>query len=356
MVSELIRCGWEVHVAAPNLAEFPDTLARLGAMGAKCHEISLNRTGMSPIDDLKSLLSTILVTRKIRPDKVFTYTIKPVIYGSIAARLTGVPSAYAMITGLGYAFIGKARGRKAIVRFVARNLYRLALSGLDKVFFQTTDDLELFREFGILTDQASVSIIDGSGVDVEYFRPAPLPKGKVAFILVSRLIGEKGVRDYVSAAALVKQSYPDTIFHLVGGLDSNPDGISKNEVVEWQNDGLVVWHGEVSDVRPFIEDAHVYVLASHREGIPRAALEAMAMGRAVIATNAPGAKEVVEKDQNGLLVPVQDTKGLSEAMMQLVENPKLVIPMGKRSIEIANGRFELKTVTKDLLRKMGIKP
>ncbi|XKH59511.1 glycosyltransferase family 4 protein [Halomonas sediminis] len=355
LVQALIKAGLEVHAAAPGLGDAPTTRRKLEDWGVVTHDIPMQRTGLNPWRDLVTLQALYRLMRSIRPEAVLGYTIKPVVYGLLAAWLAKVPKRYALITGLGYAFAGEARGKRALVFQVVRRLYAAALNRADRVFFQNPDDEALFRELGILSKRVPSQVLNGSGVDMTHFAVAPLPEGPPRFLLIARLLGDKGVRQYANAARRIKQQHPEMVFQLAGGVDSNPDSITQDELDTWVEEGTIAQLGWLSDVRPAIADCSVYVLPSYyREGTPRSVLEAMAMGRAVITTDAPGCRETVIEGDNGYLIPVKDVDALVEAMQHFIDHPALVQTMGRRSHEIAQDRYDVHKVNAVMLEAMGI--
>jgi glycosyltransferase involved in cell wall biosynthesis len=290
--------------------------------------------------------------RRIRPSHVLGYTIKPVLYGSLAAWLAGVPRRSALITGLGYAFQGQANERGGL-RVLVQWLYGLALRRTHKVFFQNPDDQTLFRSLGLLLPGTPSCVVNGSGVDVEAFAVAPVPAAP-HFLLIARLLGDKGVREYAQAAQRTRALYPQVRFSLVGWLDENPDAIAQTELSAWVQAGTMNFLGRLSDVRPAIESCSVYVLPSYREGTPRTVLEAMAMGRAVITTDAPGCRETVVDGDNGFLVPVQSVDALAEAMARFITDPTLVARMGQRGRQLAEEKYDVHKVNAVMLQEMGL--
>ncbi len=352
LIVDLMTKGFDVHVAAPELVINATVLSQLETFGVTAHDIQMQRTGMNPFADLKALLSMWRLMRQLKPDYVLSYTIKPVIYGSLAAWLAHVPNRFALITGLGFAFMGD--GRRSRVLALVQTLYRAALRHCQVIFFQNPDDEALFRQSNILTAQANTCVVNGSGVDVGQFSETAFVDTEVPrFLLIARLLGDKGVREYVQAARQIKQKYPNIQFDLVGGLDANPTSISQDELDEWVAAGTVNFLGRLSDVRPAIEASSVYVLPSYREGTPRTVLEAMAMGRAVITTDAPGCRETVIDGDNGFLVSVKNADALSQAMEKFIQQPKLIASMGKRSREIAVEKYDVHKVNDVMLRRMG---
>ncbi|MBY6192898.1 glycosyltransferase family 4 protein [Marinobacter hydrocarbonoclasticus] len=354
LLRALVAKGLDVHVAAPDLADVPDIRTELEALGITLHEIGLKRTGTNPVADLATVAELWRLMRRIRADYVLGYTIKPVIYGSLAAWLAGLPNRFALVTGLGYAFTGEASGKRGLLRKLIQRLYRFGLSKSRKVFFQNPDDEALFRQLKLLPADIPSCVVNGSGVDVADYALAPLLE-KPSFLLIARLLGDKGVREYAQAARKVKTQYPDAVFRLVGWIDDNPDAISQQELDEWVNTGIVEFLGKLADVRPAIADCNVYVLPSYREGTPRTVLEAMAMGRPVITTDAPGCRETVTDGDNGFLVPLKAVDELAAAMIRFIENPKLVGKMGQRSRQVAEQKYDVHRVNEFMLAEMGIK-
>ncbi|WP_083004984.1 glycosyltransferase family 4 protein [Halomonas sp. GT] len=356
LVQALIKAGLDVHVAAPGLIEDTTTRQQLEAWGAVAHDFPMQRNGLNPWRDALTLYALYRLMCKIRPEMMLSYTIKPVIYGLLAAWLASVPRRYALVTGLGYAFASQARGKRALVYQVVRRLYAAALNRADKVFFQNPDDDALFRELGILHERVPSQVLNGSGVDMNHFTVAPLPAGPPRFLLIARLLGDKGVRQYADAARRIKQRHPEIVFQLAGDTDSNPDTITREELDAWVKEGSIHHLGWLNDVRPAIADCSVYVLPSYyREGTPRSVLEAMATGRAVITTDAPGCRETVIEGDNGYLIPVRDVDALEAAMQTFIDSPALVQTMGRRSFEIAKDRYDVHKVNAVMLHSMKIK-
>lgn len=353
LIDELLEAGKDVHVAAPDLAPRGDVALALARKGVRLHSIPLQRTGLNPIRDVRLLLSLIILMLRLRPQFVLSYTIKPVVYASIAAWVVGVKHRFALVTGVGYAFTGNASGKRALLRCVIQRLYRFALKRTHRVFFQNPDDEALFRKFQLLSESVPSSIVDGSGVDVAEYSVTSMPD-KPCFLLIARLLGDKGVREYAEAAQNVKTVYPDVVFRLVGWIDENPDAITQRELDQWTDSGLLEFLGKLDDVRPAISDCTVYVLPSYREGTPRTVLEAMAMARPIITSDAPGCRETVIDGENGYLIPVKDTEALANAMFRFIDQPEIVVPMGRRSREIAEQRYDVRKVNRAMLEGMGI--
>jgi len=355
LIKSLTESGLEVHAGAPELTRSSAALEMLNGWGVICHDIPLERTGINPVGDIKCFLGLYRLMCAIKPDAVLCYTIKPVIYGITAAWMANVTKRVALITGLGYAFYETISMKGRLVQYVAHKLYKAALSRATLIFFQNPDDEGLLRRLNIVPVRVPSVVVNGSGIDLSHFKCAPLPTGNVVFLLIARLLGAKGVREYVAAAREIRAKNPEVVFQLVGGIDGNPDSIDVAEVEQWQEDGVIDYLGRLDDVRPAIQDASVFVLPSYYpEGTPRTVLEAMAMGRAVITTDAPGCRETVVDGDNGFLVPVKSVFELVVAMQRFIDNPELITRMGKRSRQIAEDKYDVHKVNQVMLSAMGI--
>jgi glycosyltransferase involved in cell wall biosynthesis len=352
LLSEIKAKGFEVHVSLPVPADDDWIAKEFRSMGVIVHESPIARAGMNPFRDMYYFLHLCRLMLKIRPSHMLSYTIKPIIYASLAARFAGVPNRFALVTGRGYAF--EENSKRIHVGNLARWLYRLALSRNKLVFFQNSDDEELFRERGLVAADKRTAVVNGSGVGLDEFSVTPFPS-KTSFLLIARLLGAKGIREYVVAAGLLRNHGSDVRFSVVGWIDDNPDSISEDELAGWKTEGIVDFLGKQTDVRPAIADSSVYVLPSYREGTPRTVLEAMSMGRPIITTDAPGCREPVIPGENGFLVAVQSTDELAAAMRKFIEDPSLIEKMGARSREIAEDRYDVHKVNDAMLHEMDIK-
>lgn len=355
LLQQMVACGHEVHAACPDFDSDVTTRGILDGMGVITWTIPLSRTGLNPLRDAWTLVALLRLMERVRPAHVLAYTIKPVIYGMLAAGLRRVPGRAALITGLGYAFTEAGSGRRGLLRVLLQSLYRLALRTARVVIFQNPDDRRLFEEMK-LVEAGRCRQVNGSGINLERFFPAgfPDPKQGVQFLLIARLLRDKGIREYVAAARRLRARHPDCRFHLVGWIDSNPAAFKADEVEEWTREGIVQYHGRLEDVRPILAQAHVYVLPSYREGTPRTVLEAMAMGRPVVTTDAPGCRETVVEGENGFLVPVKAVEELATAMERFIVNPALIASMGKASRLLAVTRFDVQAVNAALFDAMGL--
>ena len=320
---------------------------KIEELGIPFRSIPVDRKSLSPLADLRLLFHLYFFYRTEKPDVVHHFTIKPVIYGSIAAHLAGVPRIVNTIPGLGYVYTGD----KGWLRKIVDSLYRIALSCADVVMFQNEDDRRLFTESGIVNPQKT-ELVPGSGVSVDHFSPYSTVDheadsfSNTTVLLVSRLLRDKGINEFVAAARLVKNALPGTRFQILGGIDErNPTAIPIQEVRDWQAEGVIEWLGHTDGVRPFLAKADIVVLPSYyREGVPRSLLEAAAMEKPVIATDSVGCRDAVEPNKTGLLVPAKDVSSLAEAIIILAKNPQLRREMGKAGRERVMRKFDERIV------------
>jgi glycosyltransferase involved in cell wall biosynthesis len=352
MLRAMTSRGHMVVAAAPDESEsVTDALADIGVRFVR---VPMARAGLDPVDDLRTLIALHRLVRSEGADIVLAYTAKPVIYGLIAARLARVRLRAALISGRGSALAGGDGWQRRVLAGVMRALYAVALRGAHVIFFQNPDDEAFFRSSHLVGRRQRRVRINGSGVDLEHYAPAPLPDGPVTFLMVGRLLREKGVFEFVEAARLLRASGARARFQLLGGLDPNPSSISEDALRGLQEEGTIEYLGSVDDVRPAIADAHVIVLPSYHEGMPRSVLEGMSMARAVITTDAPGCRETVVTGENGFLVPPRDAAALAEAMRALIAEPRLVTGMGQRGRRLAELRFDVHGVNQVILETLGL--
>lgn len=353
LIADMQRAGHKVSAAVP----IEDMLDTVDDLGIDIYPFKLGRTGMNPLQDLDTVWQLRSLMRRLRPDMTFAYTIKPVVWGTLAARLCGVPQRYAMITGLGTTFASPVSAKARAFRRLVALLYRSGVAGSTKVFFQNPDDLQDFRDMGVIRDTAKAVRTMGSGVNLQRFPRAPLPEGPPVFLFIARLLREKGIAEFVTAARAIKKQYPQARFIAVGHHDPHlPHAISADDLAGWKAESVVDFVGGVTDVRPWLVQASVFVLPSYyREGTPRSALEAMARGRAVITTDSPGCRETVRDGENGLLVPPQDTEALATAMARFLQSPDLIARMGDASYTRAANEYDVRKVNQRILETMGLR-
>ncbi len=343
LLRELKARGCDVVAAAPaGPAWVDEALARWRVRRVV---LPLHRTGTNPLRDLELLRALRRLLRTERPQALLAYTVKPVIYGLLAAGAAGIPRKVALITGLGFTFLQARTTAQALLQRIVRGLYRRALRRADVVLFQNRDDEQAFRRLGLLRDGQDVRFVAGSGVNLDRYAARPLPQGPRRFVLIARLLLDKGVREYLEAAVRLHAEQPDTVCELVGPLEDHPAAISASDVERAVRSGAIVWHGAVRDVRPYLAASHVYVLPSYREGMPRTVLEALAVGRPVITTDAPGCRETVVPERNGVLVPAADSDALYRAMLRFARAPEAELAaMGAASRAMAEAEFDVRKV------------
>jgi glycosyltransferase involved in cell wall biosynthesis len=339
--------GYEVHIASRTGTS--NEIKQLKQESLQFHSISFHRSSTGLWQEFKTLLELNKLYKEIQPDIVHHVTIKPVLYGTLVARWVGGIKILNAISGLGYLFI--AQGWQSSIR---KKLllwgYRAILYGKKVwILFQNPDDQALFFQHKIIHPQYT-SIIKGSGVDLNQFALSAIPKGKIQIILVARMLWDKGVGEFVESATVLKKQGIDADFILVGSIDpGNPESISTKQLEQWNRSGVVKWLGERSDITQLLTESHIAVLPSYREGLPKSLIEAAAVGRPIITTDVPGCREVVKEGENGFLVPARDAKKLAVVIKKLINNPKLLIVMGKKSRLIAEQEFSIqKVITKTL--------
>jgi glycosyltransferase involved in cell wall biosynthesis/GNAT superfamily N-acetyltransferase len=371
LIKAMLAKGIKVYTAANG--RNPDTEAKLHAIGVEYFPIRIARAGMNPLDDITTIFDLIRLMRRVKPGMVLSYTIKPVIYGGLVARLSGVQNVFSMIEGLGSVFMPWESLSQIFSSIAAKWLYRIGLLASKRVFFLNPDDFNQFIRERYVSKRKAV-LLNGIGIDLAYYTKEELAKSSpLRFLMITRLLKSKGVREYVAAAKLVKASYRNIEFILAGCLDDNPSSIKQEELDLWQREGIVNHVGLIDDVRPLLKGCHVYVLPSfYREGTPRTLLEAMAAGRAIITTDNPGCRETVDRSvnepvwkteentdklkrgRNGIIVPIKDVESLAAAMKFFSKHPEQIAIMGKESRSYAEERYDVHKVNAVILREMGL--
>lgn len=352
LIRDLVAAGHEVVGCAPDGE--PATIRRLAEMGAEYRPLGFRRNGMNILADLGSLAEMRSLLREIRPDILLSCGAKPVIYGTIAGRLAGVPRRFAMIEGMGYAFCEGGEGRRRLTRRLLTTLYRMALPLADTVFVLNGDDRRLMLESRMVGDPRRLEQVNGTGIDLTAFPAEPMPDGPPRFLMIARLLRDKGVVEYVEAARVVRAKRPEAAFILIGRLDTNPASVTAAELEGWTRAGLVTWLGEMDDIRPELARCSAYVLPSYREGMPRTVLEAMATGRPVIATDVPGCRDAVAAGTTGLLVPPRDPAALAQAMLDLLGDPARAAAMAAAGRARAEQVFDVREVNARIMERMGL--
>lgn len=342
LLQAMTKKDYEVHVIAPKDEKTKNILQE---NKIQFHALNNNRHSVSFLDNISYFLKIYRKIKEINPTMCLTYTIKPGIYGIIAAACANVKKRYAVITGLGYSFI--ATGIKAnIVKTIVSCLYLISFKLCEKVIFQNEDDRNYFCQLKLVKKEKT-AIVQGSGIDLTYFTPQPFPKN-LSFLMIARFLPEKGIFEYIDACKRIKAEYPQIRCCLIGYIDNAFCGISHSTIETWQEHGIE-YLGKQEDVRDALSETSVYVLPSYREGTPRSVLEAMAMGRPIITTDAPGCRQTVEEGKNGFLVPIKNSEALYQAMLKFLNNPSFIESMGHESLLMARKKFCLDKINTDML-------
>lgn len=341
LISLLTGRGVRISAFAPDYDDA--SRADVRALGAEPVDFFLDRTGTRIIKDLVNTFYLWRLLSKLNPDCVLTYFVKPNIYGTLSAWLSGVPHRFAMVEGLGFVFTDKSSQsslKKKVLQKITIFLYRFSMSKALKVIFLNEDDILFFVKNNIINSSKSYNL-GGIGVDLEYFSSNAPTHEPIVFLLVARLLREKGIAEFIAASKQVKLRHPSAQFVIIGGTDPNPGGFPEAEVRQADADGFIKWPGAVADVRPWIARSSVFVLPSYREGLPRSTQEAMAMSRPIITTDAPGCRDTVTHGVNGLIVPVGSVSRLVDAMLWFAEHPSAITEMGRESRFLAEKKFNV---------------
>ena len=339
LIADLVHHGFDVFCLCPAYQE--TELLALSSLGVECHEFYLKRNSTNPLDDIKSLISLTKLLRQIKPAVLLAITAKPIVWGLLASRFVGIPHRFALLTGLGYVFTSSTGIRVKILRAILVTLYKIALPLADKIIFQNQDDCQEITHCCHL-DHQKVMVIQGTGVNLQEWPYHSPPLYPLTFTLAARLLKEKGILEFCAAASRIKQSHPEVRFWLLGGLDTNPGALSKEEIEKYTQ--IVEWFGFVN-VKDYLAKTSVFVLPSfYREGVPRSIQEALAMGRPIITTDVPGCRETVKDGYNGFLVPPRDVEALVAAIQRFIDSPDLIPKMGLNSRQMAVDLFDVKKI------------
>lgn len=377
LIRDFAAHGCEVVTSAAE--DYPHVREFVASLGGRHRAIRMVRSKINPLKDLVTLRDMWRLFREEKPDALFAYTIKSVVYGCVVARLAGIRRVYALLPGLGFTFVKPVTWKQKILSRISEALHRFALKRADVIFMQNQDDRKLFQEMNMLPAGVPVHVTAGSGVNMEEFAHAPLEEnealdaGHVRFVLVSRLLISKGVRVFAEAARRIKQLHPHAEFHLVGPFDPNPNRVDESEVRQWVAEGTLVHHGMVKDVATLLKKMHVFVLPTwYREGVPHATLEALATGRAVITTNSVGARECVRltaegvrqreagemlmQGENGFLCQPQNVAAVECAMEWYLNAREQILLHGNASRRLAAEVFDVRLVNEIILQAMQLNP
>lgn len=376
LIRDFAAHGCEIVTSAAE--DYPHVREFVTKLGGHHRAIRMERSKIKPLKDLVTMWDMWRLFRSEKPDALFAYTIKSVVYGCVIARLAGIRRVYALLPGLGFTFVKPVTWRQKIVSFISEALHRFALKRADVIFMQNHDDVKLFTDMRMLPAGAPVHVTAGSGVNIDEFTHAPVENdeniaaGRIRFVLVSRLLISKGVRVFAEAARRIKQRHPHAEFHLVGPFDPNPNRVDESEVHQWVAEGTLKHHGMVKDVAALLRAMHVFVLPTwYREGVPHATLEALATGRPVITTNSVGARECVKltaegekqrehgemlmQGENGFLCQPQNVAAVKCAMEWYLAHPDQIAAQGRASRQLAAEVFDVRLVNDTIIRAMRLK-
>ena len=343
LIKNMITHGNDVYVTGPN-QEFVDDILALGVK--RFIEVPMVKDNTSVKDDLRYVVNLKHVMQEIKPDIVFAYNIKPVVYGSVAAKMAGVNKVYALVAGLGRVYSGTSL-KKKVLRLVTKTLYTYAFKICDRVMFQNGNDIDEMVAGHYLPRQKAVQV-NGSGVNMKRFERFELPVNP-AFLMVGRIIRDKGIMEYCEAARMLKKEVPNARCILLGGFGNSIGDLNMSDIKSYIEDGSIEFPGEVKDPVSYYKSCSVFVLPSYyREGLPRTILEAMACGRPIITTDWPGCREPIVDSVNGYLVPIKDPKVLAEKMLIMASNRELVLKMGEAAYAICKSKYAVEIVNQQM--------
>lgn len=349
MIKEIISLGHDVIVTGPD----EEYLDKIKELGVRYEKIPFENNEVNIMKDIKYTFHLYKFLRKENPDVTLGYALKPVIYGGIAAKLAGVKKIYSLIAGAGRIYSSDSL-RINLIRGVTGTLFKIVFKYCNMVIFQNTDDLDEFVDRGYL-EKEKTAHVNGSGVNMKRFKAVPLPDEPI-FLMVSRIIKEKGIFEYLNAARLVKKEYPEAKFILLGGYDTSIGSIKPEELKPYIDEGTVEYLGVVRNVIPILEKARFFILPTYyREGLPRTILEAMSMGKPIITTDWNGCRDAVKDNVNGLLVSPKSSEELAVKMKYILNKPNETLIMSRNSLKLCKERYDVNLVNKKMLEVMDIK-
>lgn len=357
LIKKLIAENYQVFAFTSEYTE--EDLEKIRLLGAIPMTYQLNRGGLNPFADIRATYALGKKIKQIKPDIVFSYFAKPVIFGTLAARMVRVPRVIGMLEGLGYMFTEQPEGlstKAKVVKAIQIFLYRLALPKLDKLIFLNPDDpKDLIKKYTIPVKE--IQILGGIGLNLLDYPYSPIMQVKqpIRFLFIGRLLKEKGIHEFIAAAKIVKNRYSNVVFTVLGAIDkNNPGALSQAQLDNYVQSCLIEYLGHVDNVVEWIINSHVFVLPSYREGVPRSTQEAMAIGRPVITTDVPGCRETVIDGVNGFFVPRWNSEKLAEKMIYFIEHPEQIQKMGDEGHRVAVSKFNADDMNARLLNILDI--
>ncbi|MDT3766193.1 glycosyltransferase family 4 protein [Priestia filamentosa] len=350
MMTAMLENGHQVIAAAPEPEyEWENEFKKRNIKYVSIKGIE--RTGSNPFSDIKGFLSILKVIKREKPDKIIAYQAKTIAYGCTAAKILNVKEIFALMGGLGSVI--RSKNGKSLAKNILKIEYKLAFKACNNVFFQNKDDCNEAINTGLIKKQKIV-MINGSGVNLKKFTNKPLPK-KPIFLFIGRILKDKGILEYIEAAKIIKKRYPEARIQILGSFDTNPTAIKEDYIYKYVDNGLIEYLGSTNDVRPYLEKCQVFVLPSYHEGTSKSMLEAMATGRPIITTDAPGCREPIIDSVNGFLVPVGNAEKLAEKMRWMIENQDEMAQMGRESLKICKDKYDVRKVNDVILKTMNLK-
>lgn len=357
LLKSLVASGIDVYAVAP--ADIRNIFEKMSEIGVKYEQLDYSKSSINPFKELGVIFAIMSIIKREVPDVMFSFMTKPVIYGSIAAKLCGVKHIQSMIEGLGYMFIGRTI-KQRILKYIALVLYWIALKCTNRVYFLNDDDKQYFEKH--LVSPKKTKRIFGIGIDLEKFFPVEHSKGNLMFLFVGRLLVDKGIKEFIEAAKIVSAKYSQARFVIVGGADENPASLSSEEIAEYAKTTAIKFVGIQADVRPYLMECSALVLPSYREGMPVSPMEAMASSRAVILTDVPGCRELIIRKspgdtldngvlegKNGYMVEKGNSQAIAKAMIDLIENPCKIEAMGREGRKFAEQFLDCNKINKILV-------
>lgn len=346
LITEIISRGHEVVCIGPEL-EFKEQFQKIGAEFIHIH---FNRHSINPLSGISIIKTLSKVLKENKIDIYYGFTAVPSVYGVISAKKAGIKNIYMGITGAGKIVQSRKGMFNKFIRIALSVMYKNSIKKCRKVFFLNDDNINYFVKHKLISKDKCVKT-GGSGVNLTRFQPRPVPEND-SFLFIGALLKFKGICEYMEAARLVRKEYPNSEFHIVGEIDKRVSAITQEELDEYVNDGSVICHGYQNDVKPFLNDCRYFVLPSYSEGIPTCVIEAMATGRPIITTDAPGCNETVIDGKNGFLVPVKNVEKLKEKMIYMIEHPNEIEKMAKYSRRLVEERFDVEIVNSIMIKTM----